>query len=159
MARSRVYTTINLAGLVLGLTASFILLIFAINENGHNSSYSNAHRLFRVIQHGKNNLRVPTGTYTIKGALTDQFRDIEQAGRTVNLNYLIGAVSVKNKTVYQNTPDFFCGDRELVDLLSLRIIRGSRRFLLTRPDYIIISAGSARKFFGNDSPEIGRAHV
>ena len=152
LARSKVYTTINLTGLVLGLTASFILLIFAINELGYNDCYMEAHRMFRVIHRDKNGIRVATGSFSTKTLLTDHFSTIEQAARVVNLNYLIGNVSVKYNSVYQDVPGFFCADAELTDILRLRFIGKTSPSLLKQPGHIIISDRAAQKYFGTISP-------
>lgn len=69
LSRSSIYTAINLSGLVLGLTASFILIIFAINELSYNSWFKNADSIYRLIVNDMKGNRQPLGPLNIQTAL------------------------------------------------------------------------------------------
>ncbi|MEI7661261.1 MAG: FtsX-like permease family protein [Bacteroidota bacterium] len=156
LARSKVNTAINLSGLVLGLTISFILLIFAINEVSYNRCFDNADRIFRVIHKDTTGLKVATGSFSFKNSLTGYFHSVEKTARIVNLNYIIGKVSIKWNAVYQDVPGFFCSDPELPDILQLKITRGLTKNFLTKPYQVIISDHAARQLQAAGSP-IGKS--
>ena len=140
LARSKVYTAINLAGLVLGLTVSFILLIFAVNELSYNDCFSNAGRIYRVLSMDGRGNRHGLGPFMLKPAMDKHFSQIEQSARLINLHDLIGAVSVRGSSACQDVPDFYCADPELADILGLKLIPG-------KSGGAMISKTAAGKFF------------
>jgi putative ABC transport system permease protein len=149
LARSKVYTSINLSGLVLGLTVSFILLIFAVNELSYNDCFSNAGRIFRVLTKDDGGNRYGLGPYMLKPAIDKQFSQIEHSARLINLNNLLGNISVRGDSVCEDVPDFYCADPDLAYIFDLKLIRG-------RSGGVMISRTTAGKFFHGLSP-IGKS--
>ncbi|MEI6683042.1 MAG: FtsX-like permease family protein [Bacteroidota bacterium] len=156
LTRNKVYTTINLAGLVLGLTVSFILLIFAINEVSFNKCYTNAGRIYRVINRDNSGNQLAIGPYVLKPLLLSYFPEIEKSARLVNLNYSLGEVTINRSGVYRSIQGFFCADQEVTGILEMKIIRGSQHHFMRHPHDVIISNNSAHKYFPSASP-IGKS--
>jgi len=152
LTRNKVYTTINLSGLVLGLTVSFILLIFAINEVSYNKCFSSAGRIYRVISKDNNGNQLAMGPYVLKPLLQNYFPAIERSARFVNLNYTVGEVTLNRSGVYRSIPGFFCADQDLTAILELKIIRGSRQDYMSHSYDVIISDKSAHKYFPSACP-------
>ena len=66
---NKTYTIINITGLVLGLTAAFVLLVFAINETSYNSFFTRKEQLYRAIYTDSKESKTPCGTKYIKSLL------------------------------------------------------------------------------------------
>jgi len=62
IVNNKIYTVISLSGLVLGLTAAFTLLVFAINETSYNRCFSKAGSTYRIIYTDSKGTRLPRGT-------------------------------------------------------------------------------------------------
>jgi putative ABC transport system permease protein len=152
MTRSKVYTTINLAGLVFGLTISFILLIFAINELSYNDCFKNGDRLYRVINKDDKGNSSGLSPYILKKLLPENFRSIEIAARIIKFEGTVGTPSVTSSKTCHDVPGFFCADPELADMLQMEIIRGNKRSLLNEPYKVMISERSSAKFFASGVP-------
>jgi len=152
MMRSKVYTTINLAGLVFGLTISFILLIFAINELSYNDCFKNGERIYRVINKDYKGNSSGLSPFILKKSLPEHIRSIEMAARIIKLEGTVGTPFVTSSKTYHDVPGFFCADPELADILHMEIIRGNRRSLLNEPYKVMISEKSSAKFFASGGP-------
>ena len=85
LARSRVYTLINLSGLVMGLTISFLLLIFALNELSYNDCFTGSGRIYRVITRDINGRLLATSPYILKKELEDNIPAVEKTARIISM--------------------------------------------------------------------------
>ncbi len=152
LSRSRIYTAINLSGLVLGLTASFILIIFAINELSFNSWFKNADSIYRLIVNDMKGNRQPLGPLNIKTSLIKSFPEIDKSFRIISLDNYYGAVDIRNNS--QNIPvsKFYCADPEIFNSLKIKIISGRRSQALKHPFFVFISSDAAKRFFEKESP-------
>ncbi len=159
LSRTKGYTSINLAGLVLGLTVSFILLIFAVNELSYNRCFKNSGRIYRVINTYKSGEKGGFGPFILKPSLSGSFSEIETSARIIHLNFMMGTVSVKSGDVSQEVPDFLCADPELTGMLGMNFYRGSTKHLLEDPGQVILSDRAARKMFRFGNPIGKTLHV
>ena len=66
---NKTYTVINLTGLVLGLTAAFVLLVFAINETSYNQCFPKQKQLYRAIFKDSKGQASPSGSKLVKPLL------------------------------------------------------------------------------------------
>jgi putative ABC transport system permease protein len=146
--KDRLYTFINLIGLSLALTCSFIIIIYLVNEYSYDTSHINGKHIYRVINHQKGfetyspNSPFPLGTGLIN--------DIPEIQKTTRLR----RVSVK---VYQNEQyhienKFLCSDHHIFEILSIPLLAGNIDQLLREPFTVVISEEMADKYFHNENP-------
>ncbi len=152
LARSKIFTAINLSGLVLGLTAAFILIVFAINELSYNSSFKNADRIYRMIISDHKGNKLPLGPLDLKPALSSRFTQIEQSFRMINLEHFIGQVEMNKNNISIPLTGFFCADPELITSLQLKLTAGRRADFLRHPSCVILSSEAAARIFPASSP-------
>lgn len=152
LTRGKAYTIINLIGLVLGLTASFLLFIFAINELSYNETYPNAGRTYRVICNDSKGIKGSLAPYRLKSNLKKKFLEIEETCRMVNLVHFTGTIRIKPQNTYREATDFICADPEILKIFSIHVIRGIGSGLLEKPNRIMISKNTQKEFFGEGNP-------
>ena len=158
LARSKLYTTINLTGLVLGLTVSFVLLIFAINELSYNRCFTKADRIYRAISLVKDGNHAALSPFSLKKLLTENFCAIESAARIINLPFTVGNMMVKGESKFHEATGFCCADPELTGIMQIRLTRGQNTGCLSKPYFVIISEKAARLHFESGSP-VGKTLV
>ncbi len=151
-ARSKVYTTINLLGLVLGLTVSFILIIFAINELSYNNCFKNSDRIYRLIVKDKKGTKLPLAPLSAKSGLIREYSAIESVYRVIDLENFLGQVEIQKATATIPVSKFCCADPEIFNSLNIKILAGRRKNLLKNSDYVVISSDAAKRFFQTASP-------
>jgi len=148
--KSKIYTAINLLGLVLGLTVAFILLAFLINELSYNRCFENHQQLFRVLlkERKKNNLEALT-PLILAPHIKSFYPEIRQVARVSTLTQLTGTISVSRKEVFYDEPRFICSDPSIVAVLSLQMLARSAGNLLNSANYILISRHTSLEYFGS----------
>lgn len=150
--RNRGFSFINIAGLSIGLTASFLILLYVSFELSYDRFHSKADKIYRVVS----DLETPTGLLKESGPawavpyhLQKEFSEIESAVRTWEISLL----AHKNGERYNERglavdPDFF-------KVFDFKLLTGDREKVLVDPFSIVLSESMAKKYFGNQNP-IGR---
>lgn len=146
---------LNATGLVAGLTASFILIIFTINELRYDRYYKNESRMYRVISHDQKGNQYALSAYAFGPLLLDSIDGIEKIGRIAMPAFITGPMSVRVDGVFQEEKNFYCADPEILDLFDVEIVRGTKSQCLAGGSSVILSEKRAEEVFGNADP-IGR---
>jgi len=152
ITNSKVFTIINLIGLISGLSASFILLLFALNEMSFDSFHVGSDRIYRVLNKDKQGARSLLTPYSLAPVLLKDTVNVEYSGRLVYLPYSTGPVRVKSEGSFYNELSFFCGDTGMLNILTFNVIEGSPKNCLNTPNGILLSQSAAARYFGDENP-------
>ncbi|NQV03724.1 MAG: ABC transporter permease [Bacteroidia bacterium] len=151
MLKSKLFTAINLIGLTAGLTVSFFLLIYIINELSYNSFHDKSERIFRIITHTEETT-YPFSPSLLPVRMQEQSEGILQSGGIVSLQFSTGPVAVTNGQRSQVEPGFFCADPSIPDILTFKVVSGEGKTGLHKRGSVMLSQPAARKYFGQDDP-------
>ena len=146
LRRNKLFAGINLLGLSLALAASFIILLYVINEVSYNRNYKNREQIFRVLDdsEGSKSARTP---YVLGSALKDYVPQVEIAVTTASL----GDFKLKLKDEFVSIPLTIGTDSELFNIFDLSL-SGSSEDILEDPNSIVLSQKQADKFFHDENP-------
>lgn len=154
LKKSKTYTFINLSGLVLGLTAAFLLLITTINQLTYNRSIPKSDRLYRVLSHDmKRQITEATAPIVLASLFSENNTVVEKVGIAVGLENF--GFPIMTKGEMQEDVKMICANAELIDILGIRFIKSSPHRILNDTNGIVISEKAARRFFGSGEA-IGR---
>ena len=151
--KNRLYASINILGLVVGLTVYIFGSLLVDYEQSHDLFYKNSGRIFTAgsIFSPTANIGVgeTDGIYTAFAPfiLTD-IEDVEEVARTVGREFLL---SIDDDHYYE---DIRFVDPSLLKIFDFSYVEGDSR-ALDDPLGILMTRSMAVKFFG-DSPAIGR---
>ena len=151
IAKGKTFTVINLTGLVAGLTVSFFLLIFLINELSMNSGFPGNNRIFRLLAVTEKHV-VPQVPYLLPPMLAAGLPEIESSGRMIPLSSFTGTVSVKKDERFTDEPGFICADPSILHILSIRLIQMDSSADLDAPATVFLSSSMANLYFGREDP-------
>ncbi len=153
LAKSKTYTIINLLGLVLGLTAVYILFTFLINELSFNSCFKDNDRMFRVLMQDRKSGTLDALTaLVIAPTLRQNVGSIDEVCRIANPAGITGPVAVSKTNVFFKESGLICADPSVIDLFSISVLKGAKKELLALPASVIISEKAAAKYFGKIIP-------
>lgn len=143
--RNKVFASINLLGLLIALTVSFIMLLYVINELSYNRYNKNIARVYRVLNYYVDFKKTTTGTpYVLATALEKEFSQIEKAVRMKPIT----AFSLKFKEETIAVTDAFGTDSEIFNIFTLPLISGSNeKNFLDEKNSIVLSRDMAEKLF------------
>ncbi len=147
---NKVFAGINLIGLSIALAASFIMLLFVINELSYDKYHKNSKKVYRVLNYYVDFKKIQSGTpYILATALKDEFPQIEKA---VRVRYLRG-FSLKFKEEIITVNDAIATDSDIFDIFTLPLLSGSPdKNLLDDLNSIVLSDDLAKKIFPGQNP-------
>ncbi len=141
---------INLIGLSIGLTCSFLIVLWVIDELNMDQYYTDSERIYQVMEHQSYSGEVMTTTSTpgiLARSLKEDFAEFEYASNfTWNNDYLF----TKHDLTYRE--DGLYVENDFIKILDLDLMYGNQDELLISPNTIVLSEYMAQKYFGNRNP-------
>jgi len=149
--KSRLFTAINLIGLTAGLTASFFLLVYIINEFSYNKSFPDSRRIFRVVAE-TNNGTTPFIPSLIAEALFRSNPEIHYSALLSQPGYFFGTALVTSEAVTYPEPGIISADTGILTILGVNLLQGTCWTTAPEGSGIIISETTSKKYFGKTDP-------
>jgi putative ABC transport system permease protein len=143
--KRRLFTSVNLSGLVLGLVAFLVLLAYVTDEWSYNSFHQNRERIYRlIVADGPNTFE----TYVApgySGVITSNFSEVEAANLIVpGIGSGLVAIAEIETSFREEEINFV--DGTFFDSFSFAKISGG--FDLRAPSTAVITREMALKFYG-----------
>ena len=155
LKQNKVFAGINILGLSIALAASFIILLYVINELSYNDVHKNRKDVYRVLNYYKEFKQTMAGTpYILASSLKDELPQVIKAAnaRPVSLSLRIGEESVMVR------PAMAAGS-EIFEIFTIPFIQGAASpDLLEDMNSIVLSREIAERFFPGENP-IGKEVV
>jgi putative ABC transport system permease protein len=151
--RNKVYTTINVLGLSLGLTCAVLLYLYVQDELTYDRYFAQSDKIYRAINHFKSlnpkNSGIDITPFTsglLAETMKKEFPEVEYATRMLfnEQQMLIEYQDIKifeNKTAVADT-DFF-------QVFSFKLLVGNPKTCLKEPNVMVLTQSLAQKIFGN----------
>ena len=149
--KQRLYTLINVAGLICGVTVSILVYLYVQRELRFDQDFKNADRLYRVLRkadlNGNKYLIGVTSAPFAEALQTDFPQDIEQ---TLRVSTEGDWVRYEDKVFYEN--NFCLTDSNFFDIFPYELLVGDKATALSLPNNVIVTEQMAHKYFGDDDP-------
>ena len=169
LIHNKVFTTINILGLVLGISFSTMLYFYVRHELSYDSFHKQSNRTYRILTIDKSNPadhRTFGVTVPAMGPeLVNTFPEVESM---VRLHRFSGQVIVDVNGEKFNERNFFMtSDTNFFDVFNLDFVAGDKSTSLNQPFSVILTEATAKRYFGNESaldkivavPRIGEVKV
>src|SRR5664280_3163800 len=156
LRHNRVFATINLVGLTIALSASFVMLLYVINELSYNHCHKNRGKVFTVLNYFIDyNKTFAITPYVMAPALKEQFSQVDKAIRIKNVR----GFSLKLKDEFIPVNDSISTYSDIFNIFTLPLISGSSiKNLLDDQNSIVLSKDMSQKLFSGQDP-IGKEIV
>ncbi|WP_288315911.1 ABC transporter permease [uncultured Mediterranea sp.] len=149
--RSLLFSSINLMGFVLGLTAAFLIYLWVVDELTHDDCFRDGSRIYRVTElrreaggEVKESPRLPR---TLAMDFRQKFPQVEDATAIkYGDQYSYEAEGGKKMTVTE-----VYVDSTFFRFFTFPVVEGTPQRINENPNNVVISAELARKFFGSGS--------
>ncbi|MFC1724189.1 ABC transporter permease [candidate division KSB1 bacterium] len=148
LVREKVYSFINISGLVIGLSCSFVMLLYVLEETSYDSFHKNSRNTYRVLQYSNLfDTTSPGVSFNLAPLLREKFPEIKSAARTMRAEFLLGTGDrfFRERKVLRTDPELF-------EIFDFKFIKGGIQSALQNPNSIILSKLSAEKYFGDSDP-------
>ena len=142
IARHKLYSFINIAGLAVALTCVILIAVFVNDELSYDKWLPGADRLWRVeVTHhlpGKPDLPTTQASFPMVAAMREQIPEVRSATRLVSERM---ALSSGNRRFIQTAAVV---DPNFLKVIALTLVQGPTETVLSQPDSVVISQSVAR---------------
>ncbi len=148
LRKNKLYSTINILGLTVGLAACLLIGVYINHELSYDKFNKNASRIVRATMEysmaGTVNTTATTGT-KVGPQFKRMFPQIEEYVRT-----FIRKSVVKSGDKMFDEPRLLYADKAFFKIFSFHLVEGDVATALDAPDKIVITRSMAKKYFGNE---------
>jgi putative ABC transport system permease protein len=144
LAKSKIYTTIHVVGLVVGFT-SFILISLYVTDELTYDNFTNSDRLFRIVNTAPENNPWLKGMPQTPVQMAADIPEIESFAR---LLFTSGLMKAEGKTMEESNVVF--ADPSFFKLFSFEQRKDSYSF--PNENSVLITSSTAKRYFGENNP-------
>lgn len=151
LVRRKGFSAINILGLATGIAAFVLIMLFVQNETTFDRQHRLADNVYRIDLDAQVMGRRITTTNTpipLVRTLLDEVPGVESAAHIDAFPRIL--VAGEEKKFYED--EFFQADSSLFDILSLPLVKGDPRTVLSKPNTAVVTEKAARRYFGDDDP-------
>lgn len=151
LVKTKLYSTINILGLSIGMAACLLILHYVTFEKSYDRHHQNGERIYRLRYERSSAdgsiVQFASCTPPAAPLIRERYPEVEKIARLVDYK---GIVSFSNKKfteehMYYAEPDIF-------DIFSFKFIHGDASSHLKNANNAFISSSIAEKYFGNQDP-------
>ena len=142
LARNKVYSFINIAGLSIGLACAMFIMLYVKDEVSFDRFHKNVNNIYRIARKSNgNNVNGTTG-FLQGPRFTQNVPGIKSFVRVQG-----GAEDIKNGTEVQEQDGVLHVDSNFFSVFTFPLLSGNPATCLTEPHSIVLSEDAAKKYF------------
>jgi putative ABC transport system permease protein len=150
--RNKLFSSINILGLALGITASLLIMMYIVNELSYENFQKNRKNIYRidVVWGNEGNRMKFAGCMPALGpALVAQVPEVLSAVR-IKKDYDAVVKNMHNQEMKEG--NFFFSDPSVFDVFTINLREGNKTSALTDPYTVVISRKMVAKYFPSSDP-------
>ncbi len=141
--RHKLYSSILLIGLTLGIACISIITRFVFFELGFDTFHEHAKDIYRIT----GNEWVPTPA-ALAPAMKNYFPEIQQVTRIAKIDKVL---MQHNRNAFYEEGTIFA-EPSFFQIFSFRLLKGETALALDKPNMIFLTKETAQRYFGEDDP-------
>jgi putative ABC transport system permease protein len=149
--KNKVYSTINIVGLAIGMAACLLIMVFVAYEKNFDSFHTkNIYRLNEVQKFPGmvSSQKVGLSMFPMGPTLMQEFPEIKNFTRI----HWEDKFQLANGDKRLYLPHVHFVDSTFLQMFDFKMLKGNRATALLRPNSILLTAESAKKLFGTEDP-------
>lgn len=149
--KQKLFTSVNLAGLTLGIISATLILVYIGYELSYDRFNKNADRIYRIYNTytmGGTDQKWVTAPAPLAPFLKSKFPWISETVRIARLPK--GLISSDDKSFFEE--NIIIADSAIFDVFTIPMIIGKPNTVFAQPGSVVITESTAKKYFGNSDP-------
>ena len=150
-SHNRLYNTINILGLAIGLACFTFILLFILDELSYdkfNKDYKRIYRLEADITISGKNQQVAKSSFALGPAFKKEFPEVEEFVRFLSIDNSF--LRYNDKRFYEEM--LYYADSTVFNVFTYHFIKGTPQHALANKNSIVLTESLAKKYFGNEDP-------
>ncbi|MEM8523121.1 MAG: ABC transporter permease [Bacteroidota bacterium] len=144
------YGSINIIGLTIGLTASFLIILYLQNELSFDQFFEDSDRIHQVIlssSYGGEEFTTSNTPPPVGETMQAEFPEIESFTRHHILNDMV----MRHEDNFFTESNVWVVDSNFLEFFSFPLIEGDRKTCLEGTTSVVLTESIAKKYFGPES--------
>jgi putative ABC transport system permease protein len=153
--KDKLYSLLNVLGLTLGITFSLFLIFYIVDELSYDRYNVKANRIFRIVSYIHERDKNTNWTVTqlpLAATLKKDFPEVEESGRFLGRERTL--FKKGNEGFYETK--IYYADSTVFNIFTVKFLEGNPAKALNQPNNIVISRTLADKYFGKNTPAVGK---
>jgi putative ABC transport system permease protein len=149
--RNKGFTIINVSGLAIGMMACVLIAQYVLHELSYDDFHAKKDRIYRLQQDryekGVLSTRWAAGGLGVGPDMKSEFPEVARYARMGQRGGVFSNADIffKEDNIYHASEDFFM-------MFGFPLIEGVDSLVLKRPNTIVLSESTAKKYFGQENP-------
>lgn len=152
LARHKMFTTINVVGLAIGLASFLLINEYVAFERSYDSFHSDADQLYRVsyveVIDSVDGVKDAMSSYLVGEVLNEEIPEVIQHTVTKKLDPI--TFQYNDKIIKDDY--VVSADSNFLKLFDYQVISGSKETMLNQPLSVVLTERLSKKFFGDEDP-------
>ena len=152
--KDKFYSFLNIFGLSIGIAASFLIVLYVVDELSYEQSFEDKERIYRVAtaaNFGDQQLtHVAASPAPMAGGFKSQIPEVESITRFQPISLTI----THDDNFYKEDGVMFA-DSTFLDVFSYEVVEGNPESILVEPNSIVLTRSMAIKYFGEEALKAG----
>ena len=154
LLKNRLFTAINILGLVLGMTACLLLLNYATFQLSFDRFFDQSEHIYRITHEFYQQGELQSQSAAVYSPLARSIQEeIPEVSVVTKIHPISGTISFKQDEIMQSLKEdkIYFVDSSFLGVFPFKIISGNTSTLHS-PDAAVITRSTAKRYFGNDDP-------
>ncbi|MEQ9467856.1 MAG: ABC transporter permease [Ekhidna sp.] len=156
LRRNKLFSSINILGLTVGFFASILIYIYVQNELSYDQFHEHGDRIYRVNQTfiwGEDNSNLFSSTGPGVGyAIAEEIPEAKQVVRIHTPSMTPITFKWEGQERFFKDEYIFAVDSNFFEVFTFPLQHGDQRTALEKPKSVVLTAETAKRFFGNVNP-------
>ncbi|MBN8823296.1 MULTISPECIES: ABC transporter permease [unclassified Spirosoma] len=144
--RNKLYTSLNVGGLAIGLAACLLMVLYVDHEFSYDQFHPKARRIVRVtsvMKTPESSLAIASDPIPLAPTLKRDYPEVETAVR-----FLMTGGTVKTNDKLVNQADVYYADNDVFSVFAYPFLAGNPATALVNPNSAVVTEKFAHKYFG-----------
>ncbi len=153
--KDRFYSFLNILGLSIGIAASFLIVLYVVDELSYEHSFKDKERIYRVAtaaNFGDQQItHVAASSAPLAGGFKNHIPEVESITRIQPIS-----LNISHEENFYKENKVFYVDSTFLDVFSYKVLEGDPKSLLKEPNSLVLTRSTAIKYFGEKALKDGK---
>jgi len=154
--KDKFYSFLNIIGLSIGIAASFLIVLYVVDELSYEQAFKDKDRIYRVATAAYFGDGQMTNIAASSAPLASGFKNHIPEVETITRFQPISLSITHNDKNYKEDKVYFA-DSTFFDVFSYEVLEGDPKSILVEPNSIVLTRSAAVKYFGEEAVKAGLA--